>query len=301
MSLIEERFPDIRKNVSMRDYSTFKAGGSAKYFCEPETSEELKLLIGTCKEQGLDYYVIGNGSNILFSDKGFDGVVIRIASGEFSTVNVCGNEVTCGAGALLSRMGNACTNASLKGAEFACGIPGSIGGAVYMNAGAYGGEIKDIVSQVKYLDNDGEIKIINGSDCEFGYRESVFEKQGYTILEATFVLESGDKDAISSYVKELATKRSDSQPLTVPSAGSTFKRPTGYYAGALIQEAGLKGFALDDSGAQVSPKHAGFVVNNEGKASASDIYRLICYVSDKVYENSGVRLEPEVRLIGDFN
>ena len=299
---LKDLFPNVLENIPMSEYSTFKAGGPAKFFAEPESVNELQALIGACEESGTEFYVIGNGSNILFSDKGFDGLVIRIgAKGEFAELSASGTSVTAGAGCLLSKFGNECTSNSLTGAEFACGIPGSVGGAVYMNAGAYGGEIKDICAEVTYLDLNGEVNVLEGAKCEFGYRKSVFERENYIVLKAKFELREGNKEEISAYVKELQGKRSASQPLTVPSAGSTFKRPEGYFAGALIQDAGLKGFKLDESGAQVSPKHAGFVVNNEGKASATDIYRLIKHVISEVYKNSGVTLEPEVRLIGDFD
>ena len=270
------------------------------------TLDELKAAFGFAQEKDLDVFILGNGSNCLISDSGFDGLVIRIGKlmGEISSVT--GEDgmtyVTAGAGCLLSRFGNYCADMGLEGAEFACGIPGTVGGAVFMNAGAYGREIRDIAVSVRYLENN-EIRELPASECGFAYRTSIFDrKQGEgecpVILSMKAALKPGDKEKILAYCDELKQKRTASQPLDVPSAGSTFKRPEGYFAAKLIEDSGLKGFALDGSGAQVSPKHAGFVVNNGGRASAEDILRLIDYVSDKVYKDSGVRLEKEVRLIG---
>ena len=213
-------------------------------------------------------------------------------------------KITAGAGLPYARFGSYCVEQSLTGAEFACGIPGSVGGAVFMNAGAYGGETKDFVTNVSFWDGES-IKNIDGGQCEFGYRTSLFEKlntEGKTavILGMEAVLSKGNKEEIVALTEDLRARRTNSQPLDVPSAGSTFKRPEGYFAAKLIEEAGLKGFKLDESGAQVSPKHAGFVVNNGGTAKASDVMRLIDYVVEKVFENSGVRLEKEVRLVGEF-
>lgn len=298
----------ISENVCLAPYSTFRTGGPARFFTEPSNEDELKEAFRFAKEKTLDVFVLGNGSNCLISDKGFDGLVIRIGKlmGDITSVN--GEDgltyVTAGAGCLLSRFGNYCADLGLEGAEFACGIPGTVGGAVFMNAGAYGREIKDIAVSVRYLEDD-EIREIPASDCGFSYRTSLFDKKQSegkqpVILSMKAALKAGDKEKISAYVAELRQKRTSSQPLEVPSAGSTFKRPEGYFAAKLIEDSGLKGFALDDSGAQVSPKHAGFVVNNNGTAKANDILRLIDYVSGKVFEDSGVRLEKEVRLIGEF-
>lgn len=294
---------EIRENVSMKDYSTFRAGGNAKFFVEPKDSNELVHIIMAAKKSQTPYYVVGNGSNILVSDNGFDGVIVRIGK-KYSNINVLSKNdesiiVEADAGALLSVFGNFVSKEGYEGAEFCCGIPGNVGGAVYMNAGAYGREMKDIITEVIYFDTEEMmIKPIKNEQCEFGYRTSLMEKKGGIVLSAKMKLLKGDTETILNYVNELREKRIASQPLDVPSAGSTFKRPTGHFAGALIQDAGLKGFAIDHSGAQVSPKHAGFVVNNGGTASATEIYRLIKYVIDKVYSNSGVKLEPEVRLIG---
>ena len=298
----------ISENVSLAPYSTFRTGGPARFFTEPSNEEELKEAFRFAGEKGLSVFVLGNGSNCLISDKGFDGLVIRIGKlmGDISSEQRDDGltYVTAGAGCLLSKFGNYCAEMGLEGAEFACGIPGTVGGAVFMNAGAYGREIKDIAVSVRYLENN-EIKEIPADECVFSYRTSIFDKKQEAgaqpvILSMMAALKPGDKEKIAAYVAELRQKRSASQPLDVPSAGSTFKRPEGYFAAKLIEDSGLKGFALDDSGAQVSPKHAGFVVNNNGSASAEDILKLIDYVSSKVFEDSGVRLEKEVRLIGEF-
>ena len=300
------RMTDIRENVILKQYTTFKAGGPADLFAEPGSVEEIRELIGKAEEDGIPYLVLGAGSNVLISDKGYRGLVIRLGR-PFSGIEAEDDGdhmiLTSLAGTPLALLGNRATQEGLEGAEFCCGIPGSVGGAVYMNAGAYGGEIKDIATEVTYL-KDGKTLTVPAGACDFGYRQSIFARDDMTdavILSLKIRLPKGDKEAVATRVAELKQKRCASQPVDVPSAGSTFKRPTGYYAGTLIQENGLKGFALDDSGAQVSPKHAGFVVNNGGTASATDIKRLIDYVSDTVYEKNGVRLRPEVRLIGEWD
>ncbi len=295
----------IEENVILKQFTTFKCGGPAKYFAEPEKPEDIVELIGFAKEKGLKILILGLGSNMLISDSGFDGLVIRIGK-KMGTISFEGDGeytiVTASAGCSLALFGNRCASEGLEGAEFCCGIPGTVGGAVFMNAGAYGREIKDIAVSVDYLLN-GEVHTIDASECAFGYRKSIFEQmtsegKDAIVLSLKARLKKGDKEKILEYVNELKEKRTKSQPVEVPSAGSTFKRPEGYFAGALIEGSGLKGFALDDSGAQVSPKHAGFVVNNGGKASAADVMKLIRYIQDKVYADSGVRLETEVRLIG---
>ena len=298
----------IQENIPLAGYSTFRCGGPAKYFAEPSTGDEVARLFRWAREMNEEVFVLGNGSNCLISDEGFDGLVIRIGknmsrldSEELEDGRV---KITAGAGLSFARFGNYCVELSLTGAEFACGIPGSCGGAVFMNAGAYGGETKDFITSVTYWDGMS-VKKIDGSLCNFGYRTSLFEQlaaegNDAVILELEAVLSKGNKDEIVALTDELRAKRTASQPLDVPSAGSTFKRPEGYFAARLIEEAGLKGFALDDSGAQVSPKHAGFIVNNGGRAGASDVMKLIDYVTLKVYENSGVKLEKEVRLVGNF-
>lgn len=301
---------DIRilENVPLAGYSTFRCGGPARYFAEPSDASEVAELLTWAKDKGVETFILGNGSNCLISDEGFDGLVIRIGKNMSKLESEETDDgkviITAGAGLSYARFGNYCVELSLTGAEFACGIPGSCGGAIFMNAGAYGGETKDFVKSVTYYDGTS-VKTVDNEGCEFGYRASLFEKldsqnQTAVVLEFTAVLSKGNKEEIVALTEDLRNRRMNSQPLDVPSAGSTFKRPEGYFAAKLIEEAGLKGFALDDSGAQVSPKHAGFVVNNGGKASASDVLRLIDYVTLKVFENSGVKLEKEVRLVGNF-
>ena len=298
----------IQQNVPLAGYSTFRCGGPARFFAEPSDGYEVAWLFDWAKDKNVNVFVLGNGSNCLISDEGFDGLVIRIGKNMSKLTSEEPEDgrvlVTAGAGLSYARFGNYCVEQSLTGAEFACGIPGSCGGAVFMNAGAYGGETKDFISKVTYW-NGEQIITIDGSQCEFGYRTSLFEKlnsAGKTavILEMQAILSKGNKEDIVALTDDLRARRTASQPLDVPSAGSTFKRPEGYFAAKLIEEAGLKGFALDDSGAQVSPKHAGCVVNNGGRAKASDVMRLIDYVVEKVYESSGVKLEKEVRLVGSF-
>ena len=299
---------NILENVPLAGYSTFRCGGPARYFAEPSTGDEVISLYKFADDNGLEVIVLGNGSNCLISDEGFDGLVIRIARnmGALSSREAEDGRmvVSAGAGLPFARFGSCCTELSLTGAEFACGIPGSCGGAVFMNAGAYGGEIKDIISSVSYWDG-GEIRHIDGSECEFAYRTSLFAKRNSegkkaVILGFEAILPKGNREEIEALVEDLRCRRTASQPLDVPSAGSTFKRPEGFFAARLIEEAGLKGFALDDSGAQVSPKHAGFIVNNGGTAKASDVKKLMDYVAERVFENAGVRLEREVRLVGNF-
>lgn len=296
--------PAIQRDVILKPFTTFRCGGPAKYFAEPSSEEELISLLAFAKENGLETFILGLGSNILVSDEGFDGLVIRIGRnlGDISVEeDNDGAVITAGAGAPLSLLGNTAVKHGLEGAEFCCGIPGSVGGAVYMNAGAYGREIKDIAVSVTCLEG-GAVKTVSAEECGFEYRTSVFEKEKVKriILSLKVRLDKGDPEKIAAYVDELKTKRTTSQPLDVPSAGSTFKRPEGYFAGKLIDDSGLRGFKLDESGAQVSPKHCGFVVNNGGTASASDVMRLIRHVQDTVLEKQGVKIEPEVRLIGKF-
>ena len=299
---------NILENVPLAGYSTFRCGGPARYFAEPSTGDEVVSLYKFAEDNGLDVIVLGNGSNCLISDEGFDGLVIRIAKnmGMLSSREAEDGRtvVSADAGLPFARFGSYCAELALTGAEFACGIPGSCGGAVFMNAGAYGGEIKDFISSVSYWDGE-KIRHIDGGECEFAYRTSLFAKRNSegkkaVILGFEAMLPKGNKEEIAALVEDLRCRRTASQPLDVPSAGSTFKRPEGFFAAKLIEEAGLKGFALDESGAQVSPKHAGFIVNNGGTAKASDVKRLMDYVTEKVFENAGVRLEREVRLVGNF-
>lgn len=280
----------------MKKHTTFRVGGNADYFVMPQNAEEVKKIVALCKDAEMPYYILGNGSNLLVGDKGYRGVIIQIYK-EMNDIQIEGDRVKAQAGALLSRVGTATLEAELMGFEFAAGIPGTVGGAVVMNAGAYGGEMKDIISSATVLTQDGDIITINKEDLELGYRTSVIAKKGYVVLEAEYQLQKGDKEAIRARMDELKVQRVTKQPLEYPSAGSTFKRPEGYFAGKLIQDAGLRGFRV--GGAEVSEKHCGFVINKD-QATAADIRELMRQVSDKVMQEFGVKLEPEVKTLGEF-
>ena len=280
----------------MKKHTTFRVGGPADYFVTPNTVEEVKAIIALCKKENVPYYILGNGSNLLVGDQGYRGVMIQLYK-EMSNIEVDGEVIRVQAGALLSRIGNMALEAELQGFEFAAGIPGTVGGAVVMNAGAYGGEMKDILVDAPVLTADGEVLVLKNEELELGYRTSVVAQKGYIVLGATFKLEKGCTEDIRGKMDELKVQRTTKQPLEFPSAGSTFKRPTGYFAGKLIQDAGLRGFQV--GGAQVSEKHCGFVINKDN-ATAADIVELMKQVADKVYAEFGVTLEPEVKRIGEF-
>ena len=280
----------------MASHTTFKIGGPADYFVKPETVEELAAVLKFCKEEEVPYFILGNGSNLLVGDKGFRGVVIQLYK-NFDGMTIEGTTVTAKAGAMLVRVAKESGKAGLTGLEFASGIPGTIGGAMVMNAGAYGGEMKDVVTSVTVLTKDGEIKKLSGEEMNFRYRGSVVEDEDYIVLEAVMELKEGNLEEIQARMAELTVQRKTKQPIEFPSAGSTFKRPEGYFAGKLIQDAGLRGFQV--GGAQVSEKHCGFVIN-AGGATAADVMSLMQQVSDKVNEEFGVTLEPEVKRIGEF-
>ena len=303
---MNQNFYDKLNNVIAKDsilidepmsrHTTFRVGGPADFFVTPKAKEEVRDVIRICKEAGMPYYIIGNGSNLLVSDAGYRGVIVQIYK-EMNEVKVEGDLVKAQAGALLSGIAAKALGAELSGFEFASGIPGTIGGACVMNAGAYGGEMKDVLESVTVLTGEGEIIELGRNELEFGYRTSVIAKKGYIVLGAVLKLERGDGEKIKTYMDELKEKRVTKQPLEYPSAGSTFKRPEGYFAGKLIQDADLRGFQV--GGAQVSEKHCGFVINKDG-ATASDVMELMRQVSDKVYDKFGVRLEPEVKRLGVF-
>lgn len=279
----------------MSRHTTFRVGGPADFFVTPKAKEEVRDVIRICKEAGMPYYIIGNGSNLLVSDAGYRGVIVQIYK-EMNEVKVEGDLVKAQAGALLSGIAAKALGAELSGFEFASGIPGTIGGACMMNAGAYGGEMKDVLESVTVLTGEGKIIELGRNELELGYRTSVIAKKGYIVLGAALKLERGDGEKIKTYMDELKEKRVTKQPLEYPSAGSTFKRPEGYFAGKLIEDAGLRGFQV--GGAQVSEKHCGFVINRD-HAAAADIMELMRQVQIRVKENSGVDLEPEVKRLGD--
>ena len=285
----------ILTDEPMSRHTTFRVGGPADFFVTPKAKEEVRDVIRICKEAGMPYYIIGNGSNLLVSDAGYRGVIIQIYK-EMNEVTVEDNLVKAQAGALLSGIAAKALAAELTGFEFASGIPGTIGGACVMNAGAYGGEMKDVLESVTVLTGEGEIIELGRNELELGYRTSVIAKKGYIVLGAVLKLERGDGEKIKAYMDELKEKRVTKQPLEYPSAGSTFKRPEGYFAGKLIEDAELRGFQI--GGAQVSEKHCGFVINRD-HATAADIMELMRQVQIRVKENSGVDLEPEVKRLGD--
>lgn len=286
----------ILRDEPMKSHTTFRVGGPADYFVIPEGETQLRDIVLLCRKERMPYYVLGNGSNLLVGDKGFRGVVIQIFK-DMNQITVDGDVLTAQAGASLAMVANAALEHGLTGFEFAAGIPGTLGGASVMNAGAYGGELKDVLVSAKVLTKEGEIRTLSNEELELGYRRSIIPEKGYIVVEASLRLSPGDKGEIKARMDELRDRRISKQPLEYPSAGSTFKRPEGYFAGKLIQDAGLKGFTV--GGAQISDKHSGFVIN-KGDATAADIRELICQVSRKVKEVCGVELEPEVKQIGEF-
>lgn len=290
---------DITENADMSKYTSFKAGGKAALLISAGSLEELALVLEHIADTQVPHMLLGNGSNTLFRDSGYEGAVVKLSdSFSYACIEQPGDGciIRAGTSALLSSLAKTALAYSLTGLEFASGIPGSLGGALFMNAGAYGGEMKDVVVSVKAISKDGrEVKTFAADELAFDYRYSAFQDNGYIALEACLKLRKGDKDEISSVMRELAAKRNSKQPVQYPSAGSTFKRPEGYFAGKLIEDAGLKGVAV--GGAQVSTLHSGFIINRGG-ATATDIIQLITLVQNRVYDEFGVMLSPEVRIIG---
>lgn len=280
----------------MKKHTTFRLGGPADYFLSPSDVNQIPEIIHICRKEGIPWFVLGNGSNLLVSDKGYRGVVIQIYK-NMNQITVEGTRIYAQAGALLSAVSKKAMEAGLTGMEFASGIPGTLGGAAVMNAGAYGGEMKDILVSVTVLTDEGEQKVLKAEELSLGYRTSIIKERGYIVLDVVLQLQAGDQDAIRNRMEELKVQRVTKQPLEYPSAGSTFKRPEGYFAGKLVQDAGLRGYRV--GGAQVSEKHCGFVINT-GDATASDVVRLIRNVQDIVWNKFEVRMEPEVKFLGDF-
>lgn len=286
---------NVFENELLSKHTTFRIGGPARYFLTPDSIEGIKKAVSICKEQKIDFYVIGNGSNLLVSDKGYDGVIIKIGE-NLREIRCEGEKIYATAGATLAGVAQVALKNSLTGFEFAAGIPGTLGGALVMNAGAYGGEMKQVVESAEVLDNEGNFIVLSNEELELGYRKSVIPKRGYIVLSAVIKLDyTEDKESISMRMSELAAQRREKQPLEYPSAGSTFKRPEGYFAGKLIMDAGLRGYMVGQ--AAVSEKHCGFVIN-KGGATADDVIRLIEYVRATVFDKFGVELEPEVKLLG---
>jgi len=293
----------VLREEPMKNHTTFRVGGPAEYFVTVSGTEELQNVIKLCNRYNMFWFVLGNGSNLLVSDAGVRGVILRLA-GEFSRCEIKENvsngtaEAVAGAGMLLSAFAMRLAKKGFSGFEFAAGIPGSVGGAVMMNAGAYGGEIKDCITQAEIVTADGEVKLLSAEELKLSYRHSILMEEKGIVTRAWFSFPIGSKLYILSNIEMLNRKRKEKQPLEYPSAGSTFKRPEGYFAGKLIMDAGLAGMQI--GGAAVSEKHCGFVINKEG-ATATDIYRLMQYVTERVEAVSGVRLEPEVKLLGNFS
>lgn len=299
---IKQRFQEILgadrvlEAEPMNRHTTFRIGGPADWFVIPKNTEEIRTLTGVCKEEKIPYFILGNGSNLLVSDNGYQGVIIQLYR-NFGQITLEENEIKAQAGALLSGIAAVARDGALTGFEFAGGIPGTLGGAVVMNAGAYGGEMKDVLKEVTVLTPSGEILTLQAEELHMGYRTSVIKEAGYIVLEAVISLEKGDPEAIRSRMQELSGMRTSKQPLSYPSAGSTFKRPEGYFAGKLIMDSGLRGYQV--GGAQVSEKHCGFVINT-GSATAKDVTTLMADVQRIVMEKFGVKLEPEVKFLGEF-
>lgn len=291
---VGEKF--VIEHCDMKAFTSFRAGGKADLLVIPQNEEQLAETLAVLASAGVEYMVMGNGSNILVRDGGYRGVIVKMGEA-FSRIRTDGECLIAGCGTLMASAARTALEEGLTGFEFASGIPGSLGGAVFMNAGAYGGEMADIIKEVKLLKRDGSKRYTrNCEELELGYRHSALHETGDVAVEVVLQLTKGDKDEIRAQMKELAAKRNAKQPVSLPSAGSFFKRPQGYFAGKLIQDAGLKGMSVGD--AQVSPLHSGFLVNN-GTAEAKDIIQLMEIVQAVVFDKFGVKLEPEVRIIGE--
>lgn len=287
---------NVKVQEPMKNHTTFRIGGPADYYLCPHSTEELQKILQICRENKIEFFILGNGSNLLVSDKGYRGAVIQLWK-NFSDIVTEDDAIAVKAGALLSKVAAEALEAGLTGMEFASGIPGTMGGAVMMNAGAYGGEMKDIIKEVTVLTKEGEILTLSQEEMNFGYRTSVVKEKGYVVISVVLQLKKGDREEIRKLMNDLKERRVTKQPLDMPSAGSTFKRPEGYFAGKLIMDAGLRGFSV--GGAQISEKHCGFVVN-KGEATAADVLGLIKEVQKRVQEKFGVALEPEVKFLGEF-
>ena len=285
---------DVRFDEPMSKHTSFKIGGAADILCVPRSVVEIQNLIKYFKDNLIKFIIIGNGSNLLVSDDGIEGAVIKIGN-QMSEIRISGDELYVESGALLSKTANAALNAGLAGMEPLSGIPGTIGGAVYMNAGAYGTEMKDVLKEVSFMDYDGNFKTLPCEALELGYRKSIFTNNDYIVLSCVLKLKKGDKSQILAQMKEFTKRRTEKQPLTYPSAGSTFKRPEGYFAGKLIEDCGLKGYSV--GGAKISDLHAGFIINYNN-ATANDVKELIEYAQNVVFEKFGVKIEPEIKMIG---
>lgn len=287
---------NIKYGEMLKDHTTFRVGGEADAIVLIDSAEQLQRLLRYLPKVEIPYYILGNGSNVLVGDKGYRGIIIKLAE-SMSRVTVCGNRVTAQAGASLAKVARVAMEHGLTGLEFAAGIPGTVGGGVIMNAGAYDGEMKMVVDEVTVINGEGELLTLDNATMEFGYRTSAIKDQKFVVTECTFLLQPGEKEEIKGKMDDFGARRREKQPLEYPSAGSTFKRPEGHFAGKLIMDAGLRGFTV--GGAQVSEKHCGFVINT-GAATAADIKCLMEQVQKEVYRQFSVRLEPEVIMLGEF-
>ena len=284
---------ELRENVPMSKYTTFRIGGPAALMALPKSVREAKTVLRAAHDLDIEPFFLGNGSNLLVADEGYPGFIVKLTR-DFDQIQEVNRGLEAGSAVLLSRLSNAQLGRGLTGLEFAGGIPGSVGGAVTMNAGAYGGEMVQVLESVTFLDEAGEICTLPASECGFGYRKSIFSERKCLILKARFHLEQGDPAAIRARMEELTAKRREKQPIDLPSAGSMFKRPPGHFAAALIDQCGLKGLTV--GGAQVSEKHAGFVVNRGG-ATCGDVLELVRQVKERVLVQTGVELEMEVKVL----
>lgn len=287
---------NILFNEPMNNHTTFRVGGNAKCLIKITKKEELLKLVPYLHITDQNYFILGNGSNLLVGDKGYDGIIVKLGC-EIGSATVEGERLRSSAGVLLSKAATTARDSGLTGMEFASGIPGTVGGGIVMNAGAYDGEIRQIVESVEVMNNSGEILVLDNDTMEFGYRTSVIKNRPFIVLEVVFKLQKGNKEDITNKMEDLARRRKEKQPLEYASAGSTFKRPEGYFAGKLIMDAGLRGYGI--GGAQVSEKHCGFVVNT-GNATAADVREVIEEVQERVKEQFGVTLEQEVVYLGEF-
>ena len=295
-ALLEQEGLQCRFMEPMSSHTTFRIGGSAAAYVCPAGEADLKMILSFCRREKLPFFILGNGSNLLVSDAGYEGVVISMTEG-LTRLEAEGERIFAASGQLLSRTAKKALQEGLTGLEFAAGIPGSVGGALVMNAGAYGSEIKDVLEYARVMTPEGEILTLGPKELKLGYRTSCIPAMGYTVLDACFYLQKGNREEIEAYMNELSLKRREKQPLQYPSAGSTFKRPEGYFAARFIEDAGLKGFTV--GGAQVSEKHSGFVINRGG-ATAADVMELCCQIKERVKTQFGVDLEMEVKTLGKF-
>lgn len=297
MNELNEILPQgsILLHEPMNRHTTFQIGGPADCMLQIETVEQLKKILPLLKENKEPYFLLGNGSNLLVSDEGYRGIILQL-TGDFAKVTVDGDCVQAGAGVLLSKTAKEAADHSLTGLEFAAGIPGTVGGAAVMNAGAYGGEMKQVVTDVTIMKETGEVQVLSNEDMQFAYRNSAIKNTGDVVLSVRFALQPGDQEEILATMKDLAGKRREKQPLEYPSAGSTFKRPEGYFAGKLIMDAGLRGYQV--GGAQVAEKHCGFVINKD-HATAKDVKNLMDHIRVTVEKECGVTLEKEIIFLGE--